>query len=272
MRALVVGGTGPTGHFIVNGLRQRGYQVTIFHRGVHEVAEIPEDVEHIHGDPHFAETIDAAVTDRTFDLAIASYGRVRLLATALKGRVGRFIALSGFAVYRGWYDPYTLSRPGMMSPGPEHSPVVATEHEQRFAWLIAQTEQLVLEAHPNGTVLRYPYVYGPYQPHPREWQIVRRLLDGRREIIVPHYGAQLSTHGWAGNLAHTVLLAVGRSDAAAGKIYNCGDLEQLTLEQIVYVIAAALGREVEVIGVPYDVAGPMQRLVLSPGPIGHQLL
>src|SRR3974377_1473087 len=168
MRALVIGGTGPTGPFIVNGLRQRGYRVTICHRGVHEVAEIPEDVEHIHGDPHFAETIDAAVTDRTFDLAIASYGRVRLLAKARKGRVGRFIALSGFAVYRGWYDPYTLSPPGMMSPVPEHSPVVATEHEQRFAWLIAQTEQLVLEAHTTGTVFRSPYLYDPYQVRRRE--------------------------------------------------------------------------------------------------------
>ena len=272
MRALVVGGTGPTGHFIVNGLRQRGYQVTIFHRGVHEVAEIPEDVEHIHGDPHFAETIDAALTDRTFDLAIASYGRVRLLATALKGRVGRFIALSGFAVYRGWYDPHALSPPGMTSPVPEHAPVVATEHEQRFAWLIAQTEQRVLEAHPTGTVFRYPYVYGRYQVRPREWQIVRRLLAGRRDIIVPHYGVQLSTHGWAGNLAHAVLLGVDQPNAAAGRIYNCGDLEQLTLEQIVRVIAAALGREVEVICVPYEVAGPMQSLMLSPGPIGHQLL
>ena len=30
MKALVVGGTGPTGPFIVNGLVERGYEVTIF--------------------------------------------------------------------------------------------------------------------------------------------------------------------------------------------------------------------------------------------------
>ena len=41
MKALVVGGTGPTGPFIVNGLLERGYEVAIFHRGTHEVAEIP---------------------------------------------------------------------------------------------------------------------------------------------------------------------------------------------------------------------------------------
>ena len=45
MNALVIGGTGPTGHFIVNGLRARGYGVTLFHSGRHERAEIPPEVE-----------------------------------------------------------------------------------------------------------------------------------------------------------------------------------------------------------------------------------
>ena len=39
-RALVVGGTGPTGPFIVNGLRDRGYAVAMLHTGRHERDEI----------------------------------------------------------------------------------------------------------------------------------------------------------------------------------------------------------------------------------------
>lgn len=270
MKALVVGGTGPTGPFIVDGLRRRGYAVTIFHRGAHEIPEIPDDVEHIHGDPHFAETIDAALAGREFDLVVATYGRVRLLAAALAGRAGRFIGIGGYAAYRGWIDPHALSPAGMSSPVPEDAPVVASETEQRFGWLIAQTEQAVLRAHPGGTVFRYPYVYGPYQLRPREWSVIRRLRDGRRQIVLPHFGMHLSTHGWAGNLAHAVLLAVDQPATAAGKIYNCGDLEQLTLAQIVEVIAAELKREVEIVPVPYEVAGAQRRMVLSP--LGHQLL
>lgn len=269
-RALVVGGTGPTGPFIVNGLRERGYRVAIFHRGTHEIDEIPGDVEHIHGDPHFAETIAAALAGRTFELVVASYGRVRLLAAALAGRTGRFIAIGGYAVYRGWVDPYALSPPGLASPIPEEAPVVASEAEQRFPWLIAQTETAVFQHHPDATVFRYPYVYGAHQIRPREWPIIRRLLDGRREIILPHFGMHLSTHGWAGNLGHAVLLAVDKPEIAAGRVYNCGDLEQLTLTQIVEVIAATLGRSCEVVPVPYQVAGPHRSLVLSP--VGHQLL
>src|SRR4051794_7774522 len=41
MRALVVGGTGPTGPYVVNGLVERGYEVAILHSGRHEVDSIP---------------------------------------------------------------------------------------------------------------------------------------------------------------------------------------------------------------------------------------
>lgn len=57
MKALIVGGTGPSGPFLANGLIERGYQVTIFHRGTHEIPEIVPEVAHIHGDPHFRKTI-----------------------------------------------------------------------------------------------------------------------------------------------------------------------------------------------------------------------
>jgi len=36
MKALVIGGTGATGPFIIDGLLKRGYEVTVLHRGVHE--------------------------------------------------------------------------------------------------------------------------------------------------------------------------------------------------------------------------------------------
>jgi uncharacterized protein YbjT (DUF2867 family) len=75
MKALIVGGTGPSGPFLANGLIERGYKVTIFHRGTHEIPEIVPEVAHIHGDPHFRETIEAALGDRTFDVVIATYGR-----------------------------------------------------------------------------------------------------------------------------------------------------------------------------------------------------
>ena len=53
MDVLVIGGTGPTGPHIVNGLVARDHRVTILHTGRHEVAALPppELVPHIHADP-----------------------------------------------------------------------------------------------------------------------------------------------------------------------------------------------------------------------------
>ena len=84
--ALIVGGTGPSGPFLVNGLRDRGYEVTILHRGTHEIPEIPEGIEHIHADPHFRETLEAAIAGRNFDVVIATYGRIRVIAETLAGK------------------------------------------------------------------------------------------------------------------------------------------------------------------------------------------
>ena len=45
--ACLSGGTGPTGPFIVNGLLERGYDVSVLNRGVHDTPEIPAHVEQV---------------------------------------------------------------------------------------------------------------------------------------------------------------------------------------------------------------------------------
>jgi hypothetical protein len=63
-KALVIGGTGPSGPDVVHGLLERGFDTTIFHAGAHEVP-LPSEVRHVHGDPHFPETIAEALGKRS---------------------------------------------------------------------------------------------------------------------------------------------------------------------------------------------------------------
>ncbi|MGH7961957.1 MAG: NAD-dependent epimerase/dehydratase family protein [Candidatus Binatia bacterium] len=274
MKALVVGGTGPTGPFVVNGLLQRGYEVTIFHRGTHEIPEIPPEVEHIHGDPHFRETLDEALAGRSFDVAVAAYGRIRFVAESLIGKTPRLVAIGGVASYRGFIDPQALFPVGMTTPIREDAPLVASEEELRFAYLIAATEEAVMQfhrqGHYNATLFRYPYVSGPYQLVPREWSVVRRILDKRPFMILPDGGLTLTTHGYAANLAHAVLLAIDQPQASAGQIYNCGDETQLTLHQIVEIITRALNYDWEIVCLPNAVARPAWPFTL--GSPHHRLL
>jgi nucleoside-diphosphate-sugar epimerase len=264
MRALLIGGTGPTGHFIVGGLRRRGYEVTILHTGTHEVPEIPSDVEHLHTDPFSEQALQDGLGERRFDLCIAAYGRLRAIARVMAGRTERFVSIGGGPAYRGYMNP-TLFRPaGLPVPVDEDAPLVEVEADDAKGWRIARTERAVFEQHPRATHFRYPYVYGPYQPMPREWCIVRRILDARPHIILPEDGLTLAAFGYAENLAHAVLLAVDRPDAAEGRIYHCADEEALTLRQVVEIIAAALHHELEIVSMPAVLAVPARPLLAQP--------
>ena len=70
---------------------------------------------------------------------------------------------------------------------------------------------------------------------------IRRALDKRPFLILSEGGLSLMTHGYAGNLAHAVLLAVDKPEVAAGQIYNCGDDIQFSVRQIVDIIADEIG-------------------------------
>jgi len=275
MKALIVGGTGPTGPHIIKGLLKRGYKVTIFHRGTHEI-DLPPEVEHIHGDPHFLETIEAAIGKQTFDLVIAAYGRLRYLAQAMKRRTPRFIALGGVGVYKGFVDSKHSSLIGMPVPTPEDSPLVTDPETNRFAHLMVISEEAVMEAHREGfynaTLFRLPMVYGPRQPIPMEWSIIRRILDGRKFIVVPDGGLTLETRAYAENAAHAMLLAVDQPEKSYGQIYNVGDEKVLSLYEWVTLISNIMGYEWEIVNMPSMIARPSRPYLSYSGTSGHRVV
>lgn len=264
MRALIIGGTGPTGPHLVNGMRERGYQVAMLHTGNHERPEIPDDVEHIHTDPYSVEKLRDALAGRTFDACIATYGRLRRIAELLSGRVGHFVSIGGGPAYRGYMNPALHSPRGLQVPVREDDELVAEPIEDEKGWRIVRTEQAVFEHHPNATHFRYPYVYGPRQPLPRDWCIVRRVRDRRPFIVLPEDGLTILHQGYVENVAHAVLLAFENSEKAAGQIYHCADEHALTLRQVVEITAHELDHEIEIISMPWHLAKPARPLIGQP--------
>lgn len=264
MKALVIGGAGPSGPFIVNGLVARGFATTILHSGRHEPPELPADLEHVHTDAYDPAKVEAALAGRTFDVAIVTYGRLRRNAEILAGRVGQFVSVGGFPGYRGYMNAPLFEPPGFPVPTREDAPKVAEPAEDEKGYRIRITEERVFEAQPNATHFRYPWVYGPRQPAPREWSIVRRILDRRPFLIVADGGLSLSHFGYVENVAHAILLAVDQPKKAAGQIYNCGDQEVLTIAQVAQVIAAAMGHAWELVSMPWSIAWPARPLVAQP--------
>ncbi len=282
-RTLVVGGTGPSGPLVVEGLLERGHEVAVLHTGRHEV-EFSRDVEHIHVDPHFREPLEAALEDRTFDLSVCLYGRMRVVADVLRGRTERIMAVGG-VFYPGWVDGRLLVRDGDESDVPpvEYSPSlppvdegVPLEVSGKFAERAVESERLLMEWHHRGefraTMLRYPRLYGPRQLAPVEWSVVRRARDGRRRLLVPDGGLLMETRLFSENAARILLGAVDHPERSSGEIFNCGDGEALTLREWAATIAAAVGHEFELVSVPFDLAAPAYVYARYPWRIGHRIL
>ncbi|MYW02005.1 NAD-dependent epimerase/dehydratase family protein [Streptomyces sp. SID3343] len=270
-RVLVIGGTGPTGVPLVRGLVERGHDVTILHRGTHESDATPAEVRHVHLDPYDEDALRAAAGAATYDTVIAMYGRLRRIAEAWAGRTGRFLSVGGVPAYRGWMNPRLAGPGGLPVPVAEDSPLVGEPGEDAKGYRIVRTERAVFAHHPAATHVRYPYVYGPHQLAPREWCVVRRVLDGRRRIVVADQGLTLHHHGYTENLAHALLLAVDRPEDSAGRIYNAADDTVLTIRQVIDVVAAALGHTFEVVSLPYELAVPARPLLMQPAP-EHRVL
>jgi nucleoside-diphosphate-sugar epimerase len=256
-RALLVGGAGATGRYLASGLADRGYEVTILHRGVHEPEHLAP-YRHIHADPHFAESVKNALEDETFDAVLLTYGRIEQLARIFAGRCERLISVGGIPIYGGFADPSSCMPSGTpIMVGEDGAPAELSAFSDpkaaAFVAKMAAAENAVIDAHNSGayraTVIRYPRIYGIGNVVSQEWSVVRRVLDGRRFLLLPNGAKVCFTRCAAANAAHCVLLAL-ESEAAAGVIFNCGDDEQFSLKQWAEIVLDAIGGSLELVGLP----------------------
>jgi nucleoside-diphosphate-sugar epimerase len=271
MRILMIGGTGPSGVPIVRRLVANGHDVSILHRGGHERSETPPELVHIHADPYDEVSLDEALRGTSWDVIVAMYGRLRMIAQLTRGLCGHFVSVGGVPAYRGWTDAWQHDPPGLPVPVREDADLVVDPAIDDKGYRIVRTEKSVFDAHPGATHFRYPYLYGPYQPVPREWSVVRRVLDGRRRIIVADEGLTLHHHCYTENCAAAVVLGIEQPQLSSGMVFNVGDEEVLTVRQMVELCTQALGADLEIVSLPYDLAVPAWPLLAQPLPT-HRVL
>jgi len=244
----------------VHGLLERGFDTTIFHAGTHEVS-LRGEVRHIHGDPHFPETIAQALGNSEFDVVIAQYGRLQHIAGHLRGRAGQVVAIGGAmsplaAPTDARWGP--LGRPAVVREQDRH--LLTNAADGKLGFRIAQAAAAFLQAGADGgfgaTYIAYPALYGPRQPGSPEWSIVRRLRDRRPRIIVPDGGMRIESRAFTRNVALAPLLAVDKPTQARGQSYVVTDRELYTVRQRIEFIARHLGADVDLVDMPYRLASP----------------
>jgi nucleoside-diphosphate-sugar epimerase len=257
----VIGGTGPTGPLVVEGLHERGFDVTIMHGGQHEVEFAVSGVRHIHADPHFRETLEGGLGSLTFDLVVSQYGRLRVIAEILRDRTDRLIAIgSATGIYAPSDDERwgPLGRPALV---PESASIYVRDVDQgRLGFRMVEAMQALFRVHPAATYIGYPVNYGPRQPGPPDWSVVRRILDGRRQMVIADGGIKLESRVSTENAARGVLMVVDQPRVTAGKRYVVSDEHVHSMRQRIEFIARHMGRELELVDMPYPLAWPCHAL------------
>jgi len=254
MRVLVLGGTGLSGPRLVALLVSAGHEVTVCHRGVHEV-RLPTSVEHLHDEAAglTGETRDhlrGRRPDVVVDMFAMTGEHATALSDAFRGFAGRVVVPSSIDVYRA-YGRLHRTEPGPPDPVPltEDSPLRAQPSIDGDAYEKRAVEYIVMsDPELPGTILRFPAIYGPRDR--RLSGYVQRMADGRPFILLEEAEALWRfSRGYADNIAQATFLAV-TNDRAAGRIYNVAEPTAHTERDWVQQIGRAADWHGEVLTLP----------------------
>jgi nucleoside-diphosphate-sugar epimerase len=106
---------------------------------------------------------------------------------------------------------------------------------------------VLMESGVPVSILRPSRIHGVGGSRPREWFVVRRLLDGRQRIPLAHHGLTGNHPTAAVNLARLVRAC---AESPATRTLNAADPDRPTARDVVQAIAEACEIAVETVGLP----------------------
>jgi nucleoside-diphosphate-sugar epimerase len=127
-----------------------------------------------------------------------------------------------------------------------------------YGWLDTEYDKIPVEqavlGDPKlpGTILRLPMIYGPGDPAHRFHPLLKRIDDGRKQIIFADDVAPLRTpRGYVEDVGAAIALAATSSQAAR-RVYNVSETESFGELDWARKIAACAGWPGEFVVLPHD--------------------
>jgi nucleoside-diphosphate-sugar epimerase len=266
MKILVIGGTRFIGRKVVQQLTALNHQVTIFHRGKTKT-DLPNSVQEILGDRkdivRQSDQLRSFAPDVVLDMIPITENDAESLISTFTGLNLRIVTISSQDVYRA-YGVLIGIEPGPVEPIPynEQSPLrqvlfpyrgeILRDKEDERKYLddyekILIEQKIIQNNHHPGTVLRLPMVYGPRDSQHRFFEHIKRMQDDRPAIFLHSgYAQWRSTWGYVDNVASAITTSI-LDDRASGRIFNVGDVNNLSTLQWIEKIGSVIGWDGQVI-------------------------
>lgn len=244
MNILMIGGTRFVGRHLVEAALDRGYEITIFHRGKTNPGLFPQS-EEIFGDR--ATDLDK-LAGRRWDAVIDTSGYlprvVRLSAQALKDRVSQYIYISTISVYAD-FDVAGLDEDYRLATMEDESVEQVTD--TTYGPLKVLCENVVQEIYPErALILRPGVVVGPYDYTDRFTSWPARVARGGK-LLAPVGPQALVQFIYARDLANFALNCIEEKTTG---VFNVVGLEDPgTFGKLIETSQQVSGSDAEVVWV-----------------------
>jgi nucleoside-diphosphate-sugar epimerase len=274
-RAFLLGGTGQIGRAAARRLAGHGWDVVVGSRS----GALPEGLAELgvraaRLDRSVAGELESALGDGVDVLvdAVAFTAADGEQLNALAGRIGSIVAISSASVYaddRG----LTLDEASSLETFPHLQVPIGEEQrtvepsDATYSTQKVALEQTLLDGPLPATILRPCAIHGPGSELPRELFFVKRILDGRRKVVLVSNGESRFHTTSVDNLAELIRLAAERPGT---RVLNAGDPEPPTVGEIGRAITAALDYELEQVPIPAN--GYERRDLSNPWAVPHPLI
>jgi len=253
MKVCVVGGSGNISSSIVALLLEKGHDVTIFNRGQHR--DPPGGVRLIQGDRHdeqaFTSRMQAEKFDAAIDMICFNAQEARASLDAFRG-VGQFVMTSTVCTYGIDYDWLPVTEDHPLRPITDYG-------RNKVAADAVFLEAYYREGFPV-TIIKPSTTYGPQQGMTRQvaWDFswIDRIRKGK-PVVVCGDGNAIHQHLHVDDAAKAFVGVLG-AERAIGQVYNMVGRGFITWADYHRTAMKVLGREVPLVGVPFELLKQMQ--------------
>ena len=258
MRALIIGGTRNLGPSIVQALLERGYDLTVFNRGL-TTDDLPQQVLRVHGDrsepSQLKTTLQAGDFELIVDTTLYNGAEAQAVVELFSGHVGCYIFLSTGQVY--------LVRVGLERPFKEQDysgpvmPEPSRRNDSEYQnWLYGyekrQAEDVFSSAWNESrfpcTSLRLPMVNSARDHYHRIYNYIRRIQDGG-PILIPE-GPGLPIRHVHGEDVVQAITQIAQTETGKGSAYNIGQDETVSIDDFLQLLATLLQKPLNILRVP----------------------
>lgn len=249
MKVLFIGGNGIISSACSRLAVDRGIDLHVLNRGSEDRRPLPAEVTRWRADVRDPESVRAALGEQTFDAVVdwVAYTpeHVRTDIELFRGRTGQYVFISSASAYQ---------TPPAKVPVTESSPL-RNPHWRYSRDKIACEDLLVAAYREEGfpaTIVRPSHTYDrTCVPLDGGWTALGRMRQGR-EVVVHGDGTSLWTLTHHEDFAKGFVPLLGNARAVGDSFHITSD-EWLTWNQIVEMLAAALGVRPRIVHVPSDV-------------------